>query len=145
MQDRLVAIGSAERAIFMLLYALQCTDRPVDPYLSGIRFSVKLQYRMNLSFVPVVLNILLASIASSDPIRCLPLPRCLFVHALIIPGSSNIVSVIRNGTIIDAPENSIPNEYHLRTSVGKRHLIYAHQGHGWFSRSNSRRVVVSEL
>lgn len=85
--------------------------------------------------------LLLAALArlcdSQDPPRPYPLPDAylsstsLLNHSSYVQGFDDPQWYLDNIPFVDLPDQSTQDVYYYRTSVIKRHLKFAHEGHGW--------------
>jgi hypothetical protein len=72
-----------------------------------------------------------------DPIRPYPLPdsylstTSILDHSSYVEGFDDAQWYLDNIPFIDLPDQSIQDVYYYRASVIKRHLKFAHEGHGW--------------
>lgn len=93
---------------------------------------------MMLLVTPVyLLLVLLPVLHAQDPPRPYPLPdsflstTAILNHSSYIQGYDDSQWYLDNIPFVDFPDPTIQEIYYYRTSVLKRHLVYAHQGHGW--------------
>ncbi|KAK5216843.1 hypothetical protein LTR72_010213 [Exophiala xenobiotica] len=74
---------------------------------------------------------------AQDPVRPYPLPdsflptTSILNHSSYLEGFDEPQWYLDNIPFVDFPDPGIQQIYYYRTSVLKRHLVYAHQGHGW--------------
>ncbi|KAI9700527.1 MAG: hypothetical protein M1820_006826 [Bogoriella megaspora] len=74
---------------------------------------------------------------AQDPIRPFPLPDSYLSTTSILNHSKYVSSLdepqwyLDNIPFIDFPDSAIQDVYYYRASVIKRHLKFAHEGHGW--------------
>jgi hypothetical protein len=86
---------------------------------------------------PLLLAILANLVFSQDPIRPYPLPDSYLLTTSILNHPSYVGTFddpqwyLDNIPFVDLPDKSIQDVYYYRTSVIKRHLKFAHEGHGW--------------
>lgn len=79
---------------------------------------------------------LLAGLCASDPLRPYPLPDAhlkltsILNHADYVGDLSEPQWYLDNIPFVDFPDQSTQDVYYYRASVVKRHLKYAHEGHG---------------
>ena len=90
------------------------------------------------NFLRLALFALLIQIcASQDPLRQYPLPDGYLSTTSILDHLSYVNQFddpqwyLDNIPFIDLPDKSIQDVYYYRASVIKRHLKFAHEGHGW--------------
>lgn len=75
--------------------------------------------------------------SAQDPIRPYPLPdadiptTAILDHLSYVQGLDDPQWYLDNIPFVDFPDQSLNDVYYYRTSVIKRHLKYAHEGHGW--------------
>lgn len=85
--------------------------------------------------LPLLLWIAISS--AQDPIRPYPLPDGGIPTTSILDHSSYVQDLddpqwyLDNIPFVDFPDQSLNDVYYYRASVIKRHLKYAHEGHGW--------------
>lgn len=72
-----------------------------------------------------------------DPLRPYPQPDTFLKSTSILNHSSYISNLdepqwyLDNIPFVDFPDKSVQDVYYYRSSVIKRHLKCAHEGHGW--------------
>lgn len=82
-------------------------------------------------------SLAVAANAQSDPIRPYPVADAYLTttnflnHSSYITGLDDHQWYLDNIPFIDLPDQSMQDVYYYRASVIKRHLRWAHQGHGW--------------
>ncbi|KAF2088362.1 hypothetical protein K490DRAFT_40100 [Saccharata proteae CBS 121410] len=80
---------------------------------------------------------LFRGVHAADPVRPYPLADSYLASTSILDHSAYIQDFddpqwyLDNIPFVDFPDQSITDVYYYRTSVIKRHLKYAHEGHGW--------------
>ncbi|KIV78006.1 hypothetical protein PV11_09774 [Exophiala sideris] len=91
-----------------------------------------------LLLTPAYLLLMLLPLShAQDPSRPYPLPdsflstTTILNHSAYIQGFDDSQWYLDNIPFVDFPDSTIQEIYYYRTSVLKRHLVYAHQGHGW--------------
>lgn len=74
---------------------------------------------------------------ADDPLRPFPLPDAhlsttsILNHSQYVQNFDDPQWYLDNIPFVDFPDQSITDVYYYRTSVIKRHLKFAHEGHGW--------------
>lgn len=90
-----------------------------------------------MRFYTASLAVFLLGRACSESIPPFPNPDSFLLTTSILNHSSYIESFddpqwyLENIPFVDFPDSTIQDVYYYRTSVVKRHLKFAHEGHGW--------------
>ena len=92
---------------------------------------------MIASFLLLSILLLAPQCASQDPVR--PYPNVdaylqttnFFDHLQYVEKLDDPQWYLDNIPFIEVPDQSIQDVYYYRASVIKRHLKFAHEGHGW--------------
>jgi hypothetical protein len=93
--------------------------------------------KMKVKFMSLLLVVSATLIASQDPPRPYPHPDAYLSSTSILNHSSYVQGLddpqwyLDNIPFVDLPDKSTQDVYYYRTSVIKRHLKFAHEGHGW--------------
>lgn len=90
-----------------------------------------------MRFSSVSLTVFLCGGAFSELLAPFPRPDSFLLTTSILNHSSYVDSFddsqwyLENIPFVDFPDSTIQDVYYYRTSVIKRHLKFAHEGHGW--------------
>lgn len=93
-------------------------------------------FRTIFSTVTLALG-LAACVNGQDPIRPYPNADSFLLSTSFLNHSSYIQNLddqqwyLDNLPFVDLPDQSMQDVYYYRASVIKRHLKWAHEGHGW--------------
>jgi hypothetical protein len=85
----------------------------------------------------LLLLLLVNPVQCQDPPRPYPLPDAylsttsILNHSSYVQGFDDPQWYLDNIPFVDLPDKSTQDVYYYRTSVIKRHLKFAHEGHGW--------------
>lgn len=80
---------------------------------------------------------IIIGLSKQDPLRPYPLPDAhlgttsFLNHSSYLAGLDDHQWYLDNIPFVDFPDQSMQDVYYYRASVVKRHLKWAHEGHGW--------------